>query len=207
MFIRKIFLFLLITNGASLIAQAEFDDVETSLTESISALEAPAPVKEKTFVIQYGLGYRALFQKSVEASSYKNSETFPSFEIGALWEKWSFLLDVSQFQKETQSGNFKIQSQRFSADVWANYHVKSWGSWSPVVGVAAGVYQDKVTTELGAAHQSATGEYLGAVSAQAGVQWHFLKILYSNIDLRLSKRETSPDLEWATFTSVGFRVY
>lgn len=177
-----------------------------ALDQTIGVLEEEVqqPIKREWQVL-LAAGYRTDFQKSIDTSSYE-SKGKPAYSLGFQTNHFQYLFSYFQSEQFSQVGNLVISSQRQSGIFDIHYLTKDWGVWSPMVGVSLGFYQDEVTTKFGSQMRSSDAETLMLGGLTAGVQFRFLKVMYSDLLVKMVKRETSKDLEWASQATLGLRL-
>lgn len=188
----------------SFVAHAEEESFE--MDQTIMKLEEVEPVKpERSWKLLLASGYFGEYQKSVNADSYETNNLF-LFSYGLQYEKLQYLLSQTRSEQITSTGNLSVRSNRRSWLLDTQYLARNDSFWTPMVGVSLGAFRDTVTTRFGSLQAVSQSETLLFAGVSGGVQFRFLRAMYSDLVLKVIKRESAKDIEWASQATLGLRL-
>ncbi len=174
----------------------------------IESLQIEAPVNtpiQRRWKLLMAAGHFGEHKRSVDAESYdNNSQLLLNYGIEA--GSYQYTISYYKTEKNSETGNFLISSRRRTWLLGAQYIVKDSSFWSPVVGANVGLYKESVQTQFGTLDKNIESESLLLAGISAGIQFQFLKVMYSDLLFKVIKRESAKEMEFASQATLGLRL-
>ena len=197
-------LFVLILSMVLFTTSVRAEDEPINLEIIEAELEAPQK-RERQWRLLLSVGHFGEHKKSVDGETWDNNSQ-PTFIYGLEFGQYHYTLSHYTTANVSGTGNFQVFSRRRSWILGAQYTAKDYGFWSPVVGVDAGLYSESVKTRFGGVERNSEGQTLLLAAMSAGIQFRFLEVMYSDLLFKAVKRESNPEMEFASQATLGLRL-
>jgi len=185
------------------ISESSFEAVDS--LETVSTGEIFSENQPRARRVELALGVENRFEAGV-ADEELNPVSSLRFQAGYIVSDWLLSLQYGSFSEETDEGSLSIKEDRRELLFQGSYLAQRRKWWGPVFGLGAGLYQERIETQLSQFDANTSTSDLLMIG-QLFVGWRMnFDIFGLQIQGQGSKRDTVADIEYSILTQVSVRL-
>lgn len=197
------FLFPTLGTGQELnLASNSFELPEIEEVSEIRSGSTGVLSNSKEWNVEFQVARENRFESSVGTGGL-DSQIGTRLALGFKTKSWLMELEYGEFESNSKAGTLEIDWQRSETLLLASYLARDYGWWTPVFGVGAGAYRERVDSNLsGVGSVDSNSDLLAMGVANAGFRFQ-INMFKLTTRAQLVKRETEKQLEYSWLAGIG----